>query len=385
MSPDSLETSTCLERLKALKAGSRLGAKDSSLFAGISGAAEHASGFMGWTDLSSNPPLSVEEIAAIADGIRADGLEAVVLLGQGGSSQASMTITKLNEVSTGRRDALAGDFVDALFSNRMQAVSVNDSDSSLDNVKSLNSTSSGIKHAKDAVTNNFASGVFSTKKTPEVSFRTMDSLSPVFVNHILGASDPARTLYIVSSKSGSTIEPLMLERVVWRYVTGHLGTAGAGKRFVAITDPGSSLEQHAAQRGYRLVLNSPKSVGGRFSALTVFALFPAALIGIDIISAIKHVSATEAACRKDDDANPASKLACFIYSNYLNGRDKLSFVMPSSGQVFGLWLEQLVAESLGKMGIGILPNVEVDASILSVARNDRCVITYELGRVEGFH
>ncbi len=308
-----------MESLLIEQAPSRLHNKDGSLFAGVADEAQIEK-CLGWTDLASNPPTDLAEIAAIAAGIRMEGLDAVVLIGQGGSSQASMTITKLYEV---RRGA-------------------------------------------------------------DVAFRTMDSLSPVFVNHILQSSDPARTLYIVSSKSGSTIEPLMLERVAWQYVTGHLGSKGAAKRFVAITDPGSRLEQLALVKDYRFVFSSPKDVGGRFSALSVFALFPAACIGIDIEQAVDSAARIEQRCAEDSEDNPALALACFIYENYLKGRDKISLVMPPSGQVFGLWLEQLIAESLGKQGKGILPNVEVDASILHVPHDDRLVITYVVGRPEGF-
>jgi glucose-6-phosphate isomerase len=212
----------------------------------------------------------------------------------------------------------------------------------------------------------------------------MDSLSPVFVKHILTSSDPARTLYLVSSKSGSTIEPLMLERVTWRYVADCLGDQAAGQRFIAITDPASQLEQLARDRGYRTVLNSPADVGGRFSALTVFALFPAALVGIDIEQVLAQAAVIEAQCQRDDGENPALALACFLYSNYQAGRDKFSLLLPPSGQVFGLWVEQLVAESLGKDGRGILPNVEVDASILAQPRADRSIISYAVGEYAGF-
>jgi glucose-6-phosphate isomerase len=332
----------CLESLIALRAPSRLGQKDASLYNQIPGAAEYAANFLGWASLSSKPPMPIAEIAEIAAGIRQEGLDAVVLIGQGGSSQAAMTITKLHEVATGRRDSMAGG-LDFEFKRHQDG---------------------GIR--------------------PDVCFRTMDSLSPVFVNHILGSSDPARTLYIVSSKSGSTIEPLMLERVTWRYVAGHLGIAGAAKRFVAITDPGSKLQQLAEEKGYRLVINSPVDVGGRFSALSVFSMFPAALVGIDIESAILHTATVEYACSRDNEDNPALQLAAFIYANYNAGRDKISLVMPPSGQVFGLWIEQLLAESLGKQGKGILPNVEVDPSVLAGKHRDRCIIVYEVGARDGF-
>jgi glucose-6-phosphate isomerase len=304
----------------ALEVPSRLGAGDPSLFDVHPEDAVSAGQRLGWTRLCSKPPLPVAVIAEQAAAIRTEGLEAVVLIGQGGSSQAAMTVTKLYELDG----------------------------------------------------------------ADEVAFRTMDSLSPVFVNHILGSSDPARTLYIVSSKSGSTIEPLMLERVAWHYASAHLGEARAGRRFVAITDPGSGLEGLAHRRGYRQVLCAPSDVGGRFSALTAFTLFPAALVGMDIEKALAFALGTEQACTRNDLENPALKLACFLYDASCEGRDKFSLILPPSGQVFGLWVEQMVAESLGKEGKGILPNVEVDASILAVPRADRSVITYAVGSCEGF-
>jgi glucose-6-phosphate isomerase len=310
----------CLEFLLELKAPSRLGAQDASLFAAHPNGADRAQNLLGWATLCSKPPCPATELKRLADEIRAEGLEGVVLIGQGGSSQAAMTVTKLSEV----------------------------------NEKS------------------------------DVAFKTMDSLSPVFVNHILGSLDPSRTLYVVCSKSGSTIEPLMLERVAWQYVSAHLGETAAARRFVAITDPNSGLEQLAHSKGYRLVLSTPVDVGGRFSALTAFALFPAALVGIDIVQAISEALSAECACRSDDPNNPALKLACFLYDSYLKGRDKFSLILPPNGQVFGLWVEQLVAESLGKEGKGILPNIEVDASVLTVPRADRSAITCFIGNCEGF-
>jgi glucose-6-phosphate isomerase len=320
MSTSVTQHHTCLEHLLELKAASRLGARDATLFTAHPDDAKRAQRLLGWTDLCSKPPSCQSEISKQAAAIRAEGLEAVVLIGQGGSSQAAMTITKLYEMSGGNH----------------------------------------------------------------LAFRTMDSLSPVFVNHILGSSDPARTVYIVSSKSGSTIEPLMLERVAWRYVSAHLGTKAAARRFVAITDPDSDLERIARNKGYRLTLSAPVDVGGRFSALSAFALFPAALIGIDVREVVALAAETERRCAQDDPDNPALRLACFLYDGYREGRDKFSLILPPTGQVFGLWVEQLVAESLGKEGRGVLPNVEVDASILLVPRADRTVITYAIGSCEGF-
>ncbi|MDR0308423.1 MAG: hypothetical protein LBH87_00640 [Coriobacteriales bacterium] len=327
---------------------------------------------LGWLHLASEPPLSLDEINKHAEAIRAEGLEAVVLIGQGGSSQASMTVTKLHEVASNRH-CLAG----------------SDPTSAAGNVHSdIPHCYTGSPLPSYLATPPFCSGQaigpFQIPPQTNVAFRTMDSLSPVFVNHILGSSDPAKTLYIVSSKSGTTIEIRMLERVVWHYVAGHLGEAACGDRFVAITDPDSDLQQLAEKKGYRLVLPGLSDVGGRFSALSVFALFPAALVGIDISEALANSAETEAFCCSDDPNNPALCLAAFLHASYLEGRDKFSLVMPPSGQVFGLWVEQLIAESLGKQGKGIVPNVEVDASILAQPHADRSVITFAVGHVAGF-
>jgi glucose-6-phosphate isomerase len=309
----------CLSELISVKAASRLAAKDASLFSFSNSAEKLAMARMGWTDLCSNPPLDPDALVAFASQARCEGLEAVVLIGQGGSTQAAMTITKLNALKGGG-----------------------------------------------------------------VSFKTMDSLSPVYVSHILGSSDPAKTLYIVSSKSGSTIEPMMLLKVVWQYVSAYLGPSRTPNRFIAITDEGSELEAFSRENNFRATFTGSDDIGGRYSALSIFGLLPMSLVGIDLGEVFEQGSQTQRFCSKDSSENPAIRLAAFLYENYLAGRDKFSLVMPSSGQVFGLWIEQLVAESLGKDSKGILPNVEVDAGVLSVYHRDRCAISYAVGNTEGF-
>lgn len=112
-------------------------------------------------------------------------------------------------------------------------------------------------------------------------------------------------------------------------------------------------------------------MGGRYSALSAFGLLPMAAIGIDIERMLEDAVPMEKLCASDSPENPAIWLAAFLYDNLKAGRDKFSLLMPPSKQVFGLWVEQLVAESLGKAGVGILPNVEVDAGILSDPHHDR--------------
>lgn len=299
---------------------SRIAAKDGSVFDFSAEAAACAATRLGWTTLASKPPRDPAEIAIIAQQARGEGLDAVVLIGQGGSAQAPQTVTKL----------------------------------------------------------------YSLEVTDEVPFKTMDALSPVYVNHILGSSDPARTLYIVSSKSGSTLEPTVLSHVCWKYVCAHLGAERAGSRFIAITDPDTELEHVARKNHWRAIIHGEPDVGGRYSALSAFGLLPMAAIGIDIERMLEDATPMEKLCASDSPDNPAIWLAAFLYDNLKAGRDKFSLLMPPSKQVFGLWVEQLVAESLGKAGVGILPNVEVDAGILSDPHPDRCAILCNMDSDEAF-
>lgn len=191
----------------------------------------------------------------------------------------------------------------------------------------------------------------------KVRLHVLDTVSPVTVGDALGKLDPASTLYVVSSKSGGTIEPNTLYAVFRAHADEVLGRSAAGQRFIAVTDPGSSLEKLAAAEGFRETLWAPVDVGGRFSALTVFGLVPAALIGVDARRLIERAASAEHDCAKSAEENPAVELASFIADAHDAGADKLTIVASKKLRSFGLWVEQLVAESLGKQGTGIVPVV----------------------------
>ena len=316
----SLAATPSARRLIEHRIASRLAAQDASIYSFSQQAQACAEKRMGWTRLASDPPVDPAEIMVIAQQARGEKLDAVVLIGQGGSAQAAQTITKLHSLEV----------------------------------------------------------------TDEVPFRTMDSLSPVYVNHILGSSDPAHTIYIVASKSGTTLEPTILSHVAWKYVCAHLGKERAGSRFIAITDPGSELDRTARENGWRTVFHGTPEVGGRYSALSVFGLLPMATVGIDVAGSLAAAVPMERKCASDSAENPAILLASFLYENLLAGRDKFSLLMPPRNQVFGLWVEQLVAESLGKCGAGILPNVEIDPGILSDPHTDRCAIVCNMNNDQAF-
>ncbi|WP_334098281.1 glucose-6-phosphate isomerase [Gordonibacter pamelaeae] len=291
---------------------SRVHAKDATLYDFSEQAQACAERYMGWTDLASNPPYSLADIQAFADSIIKQGLKTVVLIGQGGSTQAPMTITKYNKPDSSR-----------------------------------------------------------------IVFKTLDSDSPVRVRAILAEAKPETTLFVISSKSGGTIEPRLALRAVRDAVGDALAEEELVQHLVAITDPGSDLERQAREEGWAAVLPGEPSVGGRFSALSVFGLLPAALVGIDLEELLEHAVEAEQRCSEDAIDNPAIGLAAFLYDNYLQGRNKFSFLTPKRGRVLGLWIEQLVAESLGKDGQGILPNIEIDSLLLTNDPGDRSVIMYQ--------
>lgn len=190
------------------------------------------------------------------------------------------------------------------------------------------------------------------------SLTVLDSTHPEAVRAAAELLDPARTLFLVSSKSGTTTETLSLFRFFWERASASLGSREqAGRRFAAITDPGSSLETLARDRGFRAVFNAPEDVGGRYSALTTFGLVPAALIGADIRELLARGRAMAEACTGPASANPGLQLGAALGELALAGRDKVTFFASPGIESFPDWIEQLVAESTGKIGRGIVPVV----------------------------
>ena len=198
----------------------------------------------------------------------------------------------------------------------------------------------------------FAS-VFSDTGGPTLT--VLDSTHPDSVRRVADAVDPSTTLFIVASKSGTTLETLSFFRYLWNRVSAVVDDPGS--RFVAITDPESSLAELAEERGFRAVFLAPSDVGGRFSALIEFGLVPAALIGVDVGRLLAATDASAFACGPDvsADQNPALRLGAALGEFALAGRDKVVFEPQPQFAAFPAWIEQLIAESLGKEGNGILP------------------------------
>jgi transaldolase / glucose-6-phosphate isomerase len=176
-------------------------------------------------------------------------------------------------------------------------------------------------------------------------FHVLDTTHPAAVRRLADALDYESTLFLVASKSGTTLETRCHLDFFWERV------GGRGESFVAITDPGSELERLAEERGFRAVFHGEPTIGGRYSALSAFGLVPAALMGVDLEEFLARAALEVEASRGERD-NRGLELGFQLGSGWLEGRDKLVSPNPAG---FGLWLEQLVAESTGKDGKGLVP------------------------------
>ena len=170
-------------------------------------------------------------------------------------------------------------------------------------------------------------------------------------------SNPRETLFIVASKSGGTVEVASMERFFWERMAAAVG-GDAGRHFIAITDPGTALQKLAESRRYRAVFLNPADIGGRFSALSLFGLVPAALIGTPAAQLAAAGQAMADGCRQENHTNAGLELGAFIGAAAKEGRNKLTVALSPRLASLGLWIEQLIAESTGKHDTGALPVVD---------------------------
>ncbi len=218
---------------------------------------------------------------------------------------------------------------------------------------------------RDGFTHVVLLGMGGSSLAPEVVRQVLATTDSVPTFHVLDSVDPeavraamahaATSLFIVASKSGSTIEPTTMAAEARRRViaAGHTQWA---TRFIAITDAGTSLHRSATADGFRDVFVNPSDIGGRYSALSLFGLVPAALMGLDLDRLLAGARAMETSCRLTQvRENPGLALGAVMNAGFENGRDKLTLLVPKRLASFGLWVEQLVAESTGKHRKGIVP------------------------------
>jgi transaldolase/glucose-6-phosphate isomerase len=193
------------------------------------------------------------------------------------------------------------------------------------------------------------------RKSGYPALHVIDSTDPGWILSVERKIDYARTLFVVASKSGTTLEVNILKQYFHARAVEKLGSDRAGRRFVVVTDPGSKLEATARQEKFRRIFEGIPAVGGRFSALSNFGLVPAALIGVDLETFVDRAEAMATRCESDGAANAGLELGALLGALALQGRDKPTLIASGPMSAVGLWLEQLVAESLGKQGKGIIP------------------------------
>ncbi|NLF00693.1 MAG: glucose-6-phosphate isomerase [Anaerolineales bacterium] len=204
----------------------------------------------------------------------------------------------------------------------------------------------------------------------------LDSTDPGAVLAYADRLEPARTLFIVSTKSGTTVEVTSFWRFFHNWALDALGSERVGSHFIAITDSGSPLIDHAARAGFREVALANPNIGGRYSAFAHFGMIPAALVGVDVERLLHRAIEAAALCGPgaDTHANPGAALGCALGELARAGRDKVTFVVSEPLASFGDWAEQLIAESTGKQGRGIVPVVGEPLGEPGVYGDDRLFV-----------
>lgn len=221
------------------------------------------------------------------------------------------------------------------------------------------------------------------KKPGFPKLHVLDSTDPAQVRAMEARIDIANTVFIVSSKSGGTTEPNAMKDYFHEQVAKAVGAkVKTGHRFIAVTDPGSSLEKAAKSLHYARIFHGEPSIGGRYSVLSPFGLVPAATAGIDVKTFVKHALSMARSCGPDvpPSENPGVQLGLAIGHAGLEGRDKVTILASKKIADFGAWAEQLIAESTGKEGKGLIPIEGEPLGDPSVYGNDRFFIDI---RIEG--
>ena len=219
--------------------------------------------------------------------------------------------------------------------------------------------------------------VFQNPKNPRLY--VLDTTDPAWILSVRENLDLKKTLFLFASKSGGTIEPSSQFKYFWSLLK-KAGVKKPGHNFAAITDPGTGLEKLAKEKKFRTVFVNFPDIGGRFSALSYFGLVPAALCGADIKKLLERAIDAANMCKNPElMKNPGAMLGALMGGMALGGRDKLTLVMPKSLEFFGLWVEQLVAESTGKEGRGVVPVCLEELAAPDKYQADRFFVHTQLG------
>jgi glucose-6-phosphate isomerase len=218
------------------------------------------------------------------------------------------------------------------------------------------------------------------KSFPELL--VLDSTDPDTINSFKKQINIGKCLFVIASKSGTTTEPNAFHRY-WYYEVERI-TDAAGKSFVTITDPGSQMAETAAAEGFRRIFLNQPDIGGRYSALSYFGMAPATLMGVDAARLLRQTLSMTDACGAQVaiEQNPAAMLGAVMAECALAGRDKLTIVTDQKLAALGLWIEQLIAESTGKEGKGIVPVVGEPRGEVSAYGKDRLFVSIGVGPID---
>ncbi|HSL97294.1 MAG TPA: hypothetical protein VK831_01860 [Candidatus Deferrimicrobiaceae bacterium] len=296
----------------------RLFAREASLWTHDLAVQRDIAGRLGWLDVPEHFTLQIAALEGFGDAIRETGFSTAVVMGMGGSSLAPLVLHEVFGTAPGY-----------------------------------------------------------------LELRVLDSTDPAAVAATVDDLDPLQTLWLVASKSGTTTEPLAFLADARARVAAALEAADSDQRpdefIAAITDPGRSLESIPHQDEMRERFLNPPDVGGRYSALTYVGLVPASLIGLDLDSLLASAAAMLGECREPDpDANPGVGLGITLGALARAGRDKLTFMSNPTLAPFGAWAEQLLAESTGKRGVGIVPVDREPARAAETYAEDRVFVELAL-------
>jgi transaldolase / glucose-6-phosphate isomerase len=235
-------------------------------------------------------------------------------------------------------------------------------------------------------------GMGGSSLCPEVLEKTFGRIAGFPQLHVLDSTDPAqiktfeqkinlaKTLFVVSSKSGTTLEPNIYKQYFFERAKQVLGAEKTGSHFIAITDPGSKLQQVAEADHFRHIFNGVPSIGGRYSALSNFGMIPAAIMGLDLSKFLDRTHEMVEACASSVpvEENPGAVLGIILGAAATSGRDKVTIVTSPAISDLGAWLEQLLAESTGKQGKGIVPIDREELGSPEVYGNDRIFVYLRL-------
>jgi glucose-6-phosphate isomerase len=214
-------------------------------------------------------------------------------------------------------------------------------------------------------------------------FHILDSTVPAQVKAVENKVDLAKTLFIVASKSGSTLEPNCFKQYFYERVAETVGRENAGKHFVAITDPGSKMQAVAEREGFRQIFFGKPQIGGRFSALSPFGIVAGTAMGLEMEEFLNRAKAMVLACKSDVPAeNPGVVLGTILGTAHKRGRDKLTIFTSTEIYDLGAWLEQLIAESTGKNGVSIIPVDREKILNLDYYGNDRLFVYLKIDKTE---